>query len=386
MSDFIVNESNFIIEDDLYNSSFVPEGFTLPDGISFGEKIDDAPSWQLYSSEDLRYELLVVKEELAEKWVESHMLSPSVLMPMDLNGSVFYLLINPASHHLRRVTTIRFDGSMRFAFSFFSALQHTRTLDPQTSLRDGLFCELYSVILPCYSLGPPVADRALLKNALRGKNEDESLLTPEQMGGNGGVAYASFIRELKEHGYNVSDEQPLLTSGEPIDEFFSGSMAKGHIITGPLIIQRQYQLYDTSSSFYVLLIDKLWGEALLHTSLLSRIALNTVPLNGQATYVITMPKREPLEALDDTHFGYDKYSMMDLAQAVRRTRELVKKCDMKRGLYCGKLGVIFPVKFNDDTHDDGKLMWDIVLKGPFASAPLMQDIAYDILSVARSED
>ena len=135
-----------------------------------------------------------------------------------------------------------------------------------------------------------------------------------------------------------------------------------------------------------MLIDKLWGEALLHTSLLSRIALNTVPLNGQATYVITMPKREPLEALDDTHFGYDKYSMMDLAQAVRRTRELVKKCDMKRGLYCGKLGVIFPVKFNDDTHDDGKLMWDIVLKGPFASAPLMQDIAYDILSVARSED
>lgn len=386
MSDFIVNESNFIIEDDLYDSSFVPEGFTLPDGIIFGEKIDDAPSWQLFTSEDQRFELLVVKEELAQKWVDAHLIPQSILMPMELKDGVYYLLINPASHKLCRVTSIRFAGSLRYAYSFYSALQHTRALDPDNSLRDGIFFELYSVILPCYSLVPPVADRALFINALRGKNDEESLLTPEQMGNNGGLAYSSFIHELKKRGYAVSNEQPLLESGEPIDDFFSGRSVKGQMITGPLVVRRQFQIFDTSSSFYVLLIDKLWGDALLHTSLLSRITLNTVPLCGRATYVLTLPKRQALEALDDTHYGYDKYSMMDLAQAIRRTRAFVKNCDMAEGLYCGKLGLVLPLKFNEEKHDDGKLMWNIIQKGPFSSAPLMQDIAYDILSVARSED
>ena len=386
MSDFIVNESKFIIDDDLYESSFVPEGFTLPDGIIFGEKIDDAPLWQLYISEDERYNILVAKEELVEKWVDGHLLPQSMLMPLELPDGTCYMLISPASHRLCRVTQIRFDGSLRYAMSFFSALQHTRSKDADNSLRDGIFCELLSVILPCYSLVPPVADRALFKNALRGKNEDESLLTAEQMGGNGGLAYAAMIRDLKDKGYELPEVQPLLESGEPIDDFFNGNSIHGQIVTGPLVLKRQYQIFDTSSSFYVLLIDKLWGDALLHTTLLSRITLNTVPLCGRATYVLTLPKREALESLDNTHYGYDKYSMMDLAQAIRRTRASVPACDLSCGLYSSKLGIVLPLVFNATEHDDGKVMWNIIQKGPFSSAPLMQDIAYDVLSVARSQD
>ena len=56
MSDFIVDESRFILEDDQYDSSFVPAGFTLPDGIVFGEKTDDARLWQRYSSADRRFD------------------------------------------------------------------------------------------------------------------------------------------------------------------------------------------------------------------------------------------------------------------------------------------------------------------------------------------
>ena len=386
MSDFIVNESKFIIEDDEYESSFVPEGFTLPDGIIFGEKIDDAPSWQLYTSEDGRYTILVAKEALVEKWVDGLLIPQSMLMPLELADGTYYMLISPASHRLCRITSIRFDGSMRYAFSFFSAMQHTRSKDADSSLRDGIFCELLSVMLPCYSLVPPVADRALFKNALRSKNEDESLLSAEDMGGNGGLAYAAMIRELKDKGFELPEVQPFLECGEPIDDFFNGKVVHGQIVTGPLVLKHQYQIFDTSSSFYVLLIDKLWGDALLHTTLLSRIALNTVPLCGRATYVLTLPKREALEPLDNTHYGYDKYTMMDLAQAIRRTRAAVPSCDLATGLYSSKLGIVLPLVFNATEHDDGKVMWDIIQKGPFSSAPLMQDIAYDILSVARSQD
>ena len=386
MSDFIVNESNFIIEDDLYESSFVSEGFMLPDGIVFGEKLDEAPSWELYLSEDLQFRLLVVKEALAEQWVDGHLIPQSALMPMELKDGVFYLLISPSSLKLQRLSQCRFNGSMRYAFSFYSALQHTRTLDAEHSLRDGIFCELYSVMLPCYTLVPPVADRALFRNALRGKNDSESLLSPEEMGGSGGLAYASCVKDLRDHGYAVPAEHPLLESGEPVDDFFMGKVKIGQIITGPLCIRRQYQIFDTSADYYVLLIDKLWGDALLHTTILSRITLNTVPLNGRAVYVLTLPKRQALEALDDRSFGYDRHSMMDLAQAVRRTRAAVPQADLKDGLYVEKLGMILPLSFSAEFYDDGKVMWDIIQQGPFSSAPLMQDIAYDILSVARSSD
>ena len=102
MSDFIVNESNFIIEDDLYESSFVPEGFMLPDGIVFGEKLDEAPSWELYLSEDLQFRLLVVKEALAEQWVDGHLIPQSAFMPMELKECVYYLSISPSSLQLQR--------------------------------------------------------------------------------------------------------------------------------------------------------------------------------------------------------------------------------------------------------------------------------------------
>lgn len=384
MADFIVNESAFIIDDDLYESSFVPAGFMLPDGIIFGEKLDEAPSWELYASEDMRFDLLVIKPELAEKWAEQRLLPQHALLPLEINQDEFYLLISPASLTLKRVTQVRFDGSCRYALSFFSAVQHTRSIDAESSLRDALFCELYSVMLPCYTLVPPVADRALFRNALRGRNDAESLLTPEEMGG-GGLAYFTMKQELKAKGIEIPDEQPLLEPGEPIDDFFA---VKGQhqIVTGPLVIRKQYQIFDTSSEHYLILIDRLWGDALLHTTLLSQISLNTIPVYGRSMYVMTLPKRTAVEALDDRHFGYDKYSMMDLAQAIRRTRAAVKNADLTHGLYLAKLGIVLPVEFNAESHDDGKLMWQVIQEGPFSNAPLLEDIAYDILSVARGAD
>lgn len=384
MADFIVNESAFLIDDDLYESSFVPAGFMLPDGIIFGEKLDEAPSWELYASEDMQFDLLVIKPQLAEKWLEQHLLPQHALLPMSINQSEYYLLISPTSLKLKRVTQLRFNGSVRYALAFFSALQHTRSIDAESSLRDALYCELYSVMLPCYTWVPTVADRALFRNALRGKNDEECLLTPEEMGG-GGLAYFSLKQELKAKGIAMSDEQPLLEPGEPIDDFFSVKGAH-QIVTGPLVIRRQYQVFDTSSGSYLILIDRLWGDALLHTSLLSQISLNSIPIYGKSMYVMTMPKRTAVESMDDRHSGFDKYSMMDLAQAIRRTRAMVPNADLQHALYVEKLGVLLPLEFNAETHDDGKLMWSVIQEGPFSISPLLEDIAYDILSVARGSD
>ncbi len=381
MSDFIVDESRFLLDDDEYDSSFVPAGLTLPDGIIFGEKLDDAPQWQLYSSADRRFDLLVVKPELAQKWDDASLLPPEALMPLEVGGAEYYLLITPSSHALKRVTQVRFQGSQRAAWAFFSAMMRTRAQDTETSLRDALYCELFNVMLPCYSLVPKVADRALALNAMRGRNDPENLSSPDEMQG-GGVSFSSFSSDLRAHGYEVAGVQPYFEPGEIIEDFTG--IKKGSMVTGPLALRPQYQIFDTSSSSYILILEKLWAEALLSTSLLNMISLNSIPLGGHLVYALTLPRRKALEALDDRHYAQDMRSLFEVAQAVRRTRAAVPKADLKNALWVQDLGILLPVEFTSGSGDDRSLITEVLSGGPFAAGPMLDDVASDIRLVAVS--
>lgn len=380
MSDFIVDESRFILDDDQYESSFIPGGFVLPDGIVFGEKTDDAPSWQRYSSADRRFDLLVVLPELAEKWAAQKLLPQEALLPVSFNGHDYYVLISPASLRLKRASQIRFKGSSRYAMQFLSAMMHTRQIDTDTSLRDAIYVELYGVMLPCYGLVPPVADRALFRNALRGRNDPEDLSMPDAEAG--GVSFEFARKELEGRGYGRQQARPFFVSGETAD--FPGRPSL--LVTGPLCLRPQYQIYDTASSKYLLVLEKLWAEALMSTPLLSSMPLVPMVLGGRQVYALTLSKRAALEPLDDRHFGHALYSFIELAQAVRRTRAALPKARLDDALYVQEIGALLPVSFSDGQKGGRETMSAVLSEGPFAQGPLLDDLRRDAELIAGSCD
>ena len=377
MSDFIVDESRFILEDDQYDSSFVPAGFTLPDGIVFGEKTDDARLWQRYSSADRRFDLMVVLPELAEKWTEVKLLPQEALLPLNVNGNDYYLLISPSNLRIKRASQVRFKGSTRYALQYLAATMHTRIIDTQSSLRDAIYSELYGVMLPCYGLLPPVADRALFLNALRGKNDPEDLSAPSEE--TGGLSYDFAVSELKQRGYMVPESGPLLFSGETAD--FPGR--PGLLITGALCVREQYQIYDTASPNYLLVLDKLWAEALMSSPLLNSMTLDHIVLGGRQMYTLTLSKRFALEPLNDRHYGHDRHSIIELAQAIRKTCATFPKADLGKALYVQELGSLLPLSFSSSDEKKGReTILEILAHGPYAQGPLLDELAEDALFIA----
>lgn len=381
MSDYIVDETRFVISDE-DKTSYFPNPYKLPCGITISEKEDETDKWQLYISEDGKFYILAVVEELFTKWTQSHLLSENDLDWVEVKGKDIYLLFSPTNQKISRLTNVRANGSVRTAHALLSAFSHLRQLDLESNLRDGIYIESHSIILPTYSLVGAVSDRALFENIMRGPNDPENLKAPDGL--NDTVSYAYFKNYLKKHSLTVNNNAPIFENGETVDDFMFGSQTRA-LVTAPLIIKDLFQLFDTTTDSYLLFMNKLWAEALMSSSLISQITLNHVVINSAQYYVIALRKNKMVECMDDRHTGLTKESAMELAQAIRRTRQHLPKSYLIDALYVQEIGMLLPSVFtaSDDTNDR-ELMADCLVKGPFAMAPFMDDINKDLLTVATN--
>ena len=156
------------------------------------------------------------------------------------------------------------------------------------------------------------------------------------------------------------------------------------IITGPLVLRRHYQIYDTNRDTFLLLMDELWTNALLHTSLISQMSLASINIDGQKLTVFPFDKSKALEPLDDRHFGMNRHDVIELAQAIRRTRTVLPKARLDNALYIQEQGILLPESFEVEEHDDRLLMRDITVNGPFAMAPFLDEHKVDAILLATS--
>ena len=178
--------------------------------------------------------------------------------------------------------------------------------------------------------------------------------------------------------------EPLLESGEAVDDFMLGQNTHA-LIVAPLVLRAHYQVFDTTTDKYLLVMDKLWAEALMSTSLVSQISLNTAPIAGKIYYVYCLSKEFALENMDDRFFGLDHENAFELAQAIHRTRKIVKSSDLTKALYVQQLGVLLPEVFSEHTEDnDGALMGQCLCEGPFAMCPFMEDVNENLVTVASN--
>lgn len=381
MVDFIVDESKFLLSEEEDNSLF-EKGYTLPCGITISDKEDESDCWELYLSEDGKFYVLAVDKKLHDSWVESSLLEEKDFQKEIVDNHEVYLLFSPCSHRLCRLTNVRVNSSVRYALSLYSAFSNTRSHDLDSNLRDGIFYEFNSVILPTYSLVGKVSDRALFNNALRNSTDPEDLTTPDGLNDSLSIGYVKSV--LKKKSIVTEIPSPLLESGEIADDFLMLGK-QNSLVTGPLVLRPHYQVFDTTSDSYILLMDSLWAEALMSSTLINQIALNSIPLFGKKYYFLSFKKKFALENMNDRHFAIDKHDAFELAIAIKRTRNVLNNCDLKNALYVQALGILLPEVFtNSEDTNDVALLTSCLLEGPFATSPFLNDINEGLLNILNS--
>ena len=378
ISDYVVDETRFMLSDEEGRVNWFSEGSTLPDGIVFSEKLDETDVWQLYVSSDSRFYILAVKTYLSDKWCSSGLCKRSLFQRFSNGQEAYDLLFSPTSLCICNVSQLRAKGSLRKALAFYNAIRNSRNHDLDVNLRDGIFIELLSIVLPIYSDIPKVADKALFLNIFREDHEPENLSSPEEM--SGGLAWFGLTQILKENNLPVIKKDLYLESGEVADDFFE--LEPNTTILGPVVIRDHYHIFDTDSSKFILLFDRIWGDALLSTSLVSQINISSISINGQMLYALTFPKNQALEPLNDRNYGLNENSIIKLDQALRRSRAACPKARLDNALYVEALGVCLPENFICDDNNNTLLMSKIAMSGPFAMAPCLDDIKDDAIAIA----
>ncbi|MBQ9275882.1 MAG: hypothetical protein IJ228_13845 [Succinivibrio sp.] len=378
MANTVIDESNFIISlDEVESERLITLNARLPDGAVVAELLDEGRDWELYYTKDGSMRALAVKAALAERWLEAGLLDTHRLLPWQGVRENCYLLLVPSSKRLFRVNQFKSGQSARLAAQFLAALTRSRARLPGINLRDALYSELDGVLLPTYTQGPVFADSLLLQNILRTAQEGEVLELAA--GQSRSASYAAFVAALRERGLRAPEVQPSFNPGE-FPEFMSdpGSLAA---VSTPLELCPQYELYDTGTAGFVLVLHRVWAEALLSAGLLNESALTSVALGREMGYAMLLDGYGAVESLTDRVFGHSRSSLYDLMVAQRSTRRLLPEAALQDALYLGEHRLLLPLTFTGGSRqNDAALLDAAVSAGPFAVGALLEEERTDLLA------
>ena len=379
MNNYSVDESKFLLSED-EDSYLFSEEYKLSCGVVISSYEDGSDKWELYTSKDGEHYILAVNQELHDKWIQSELLKKNDFQEILLGQIPVFLLFSKISQKIIRLNSIRDICSATFANNIFSAFVNTRSHDIESNLRDGIYIEKYSLILPTYSLIAKVSDKALFNNVMSSKLEPEDLSAPD--GINDTLSYSFVFKKLKQKKLVCSYYEPILESGQKVDDFMQNS-GKDALVLSPLICKEHYQVVDTSSDYYLLLLDRLYANALIEAKLLRLIDAKSVSVHGESYYLLTLSKDSAVELLSDRYKGVSLQMAYRLAVSIRRTRALVSTAVLSDALYIEQLNLLFPDKFSGGSKDDDKnLMLDIINHGPYALSPFLIDINDDLIYIA----
>lgn len=364
MSEFIVNEANFVIDmDDGIRDDLLESGEILPGGCVIEKMIDRAYNFQIYEVEDGQALVLAVKAALMERWVQDGYIVASAFMRHETKDGPVYLLLSPASLVMDRVTALRAYGSLRYALNFAAALQYSRTLDQDISFRDGIYVELFSVVLPTYSKVRAVCDHALFLNVLS-KDQHEDLSSRAEMNPSE-INFYVVATDLRRHGFKLPDVEPYLHSAEEVE---TTDFEHPQKVAGVVALSEDYQLYALTGEQFLLLLEPRYARDLIEDGLLEAWELLNLRVGGQFVRALLLSKRQPVESLSDRHFGLDLNSALRLAIALKAGAAKVPGADFSHGLYLAAKKVVLPAGGGEGT-DIAALYNRIINEGPFANAP-----------------
>ena len=138
-----------------------PFGYEIFTGYYYKKPAFTGDFWEILEYD--KETLLVVQDKLFEKWRDNRLLDGYMYGEFCYLDDRFYFIKSNFEYLLRPVNKALKYIDDNDALSFYLALKNTRTkLGDQISLYDGLFLELYSLILPVFSDEKFVDDEIVL--------------------------------------------------------------------------------------------------------------------------------------------------------------------------------------------------------------------------------
>jgi len=147
--------------------SWLPVGFTIPDGEKIRVAIQEGLDWQIYDSQSGK-NVLVAKESLAFRWFDSQLTDPNQFKAFQYGGENYFEFSSGKEYAISILSECKSPQNKTDALSFASSLKGTRMYDATTSMHDSIFVERLSRLLPTYSLTPAIPDDIVFGSWLTG--------------------------------------------------------------------------------------------------------------------------------------------------------------------------------------------------------------------------
>lgn len=147
--------------------SWMPVGFSTPDGERVRLALQEGLDWQIYESQSGSH-ILVAKQSLANRWFESGLADASQFQTFQFGGENYYEYSSSKEYALSLVSECISPQSKNEALSFSSSLKSTREIDSENTLHDAIYVERLSRLLPTFTLSPALTDDVVFGSWLTG--------------------------------------------------------------------------------------------------------------------------------------------------------------------------------------------------------------------------
>lgn len=124
-------------------------------------------AWQIYLSQS-EAKVLIVTNELHEFWKSLGLIDKSYFKHFLFNETPYFSFISDTEYELANITEIRDFVTPEEGLSYAISLKETRKIIPDTSLKNGIFVEQISRILPMLNEIEPISDEIILGTWLTG--------------------------------------------------------------------------------------------------------------------------------------------------------------------------------------------------------------------------
>jgi cell division protease FtsH len=146
---------------------WLPRGHPLNDGSKIRYLLFSGDAWQIFDT-DGSFNTLVVQPDLAQKWIDEHLVEEPFLGELTF-GPVTYRSLNSNNRYaLAAVENADSPVSKVDAIAFSLALKESRKLSPEASFHDAIYVEQYSRLLPAWTLTSRVDDSTVLGTWITG--------------------------------------------------------------------------------------------------------------------------------------------------------------------------------------------------------------------------
>ena len=149
------------------NERWFPVKHELPDRATLGRLLHSGLDWQIYRL-DKENSILTARSSLAERWIESKLLSDTVLDSFSFGKEEYRVIPSRAGQRLEPVDMGGSPDSKADGLSFALSLRETRKIDAEVPLHDAIYVERYSRLLPTWTVSEGSSDEEILGRWLTG--------------------------------------------------------------------------------------------------------------------------------------------------------------------------------------------------------------------------